>query len=97
MQMKITSMQMGSIGKTYTKTNAGLAQLVEHFTSNEDVASSILATSTINARMVQLVAARDLKFRSFEECRFESGCGYQVNKYPKERTKDDYFETISKL
>lgn len=32
----------------------------------------------IIARLVKLVAARDLKSCSFEECRFESGSGHQL-------------------
>lgn len=47
------------------KNNAVIAQLVERLISNQDVASSNLASSTINAPVVKLVAARDLKFRSY--------------------------------
>ena len=46
------------------KNNAGVAQLVEQLTSNEKVEGSSPFSGTINAPVVKLVAARDLKFRS---------------------------------
>jgi hypothetical protein len=53
---------IGNICPIMKNNNAAIAQLVERLISNQDVASSNLAGSTkINARLVKLVAASDLK------------------------------------
>lgn len=50
--------------KICMKNNAEVAQLVEQLTSNEKVEGSNPFFGTINARLVKLVAATDLKFVS---------------------------------